>query len=103
MPEQSQRERSFTMSIDEPERDKRPDAERLPAGELRPDDRGHDQVREAFEEGMSLGESRPLTRAEREAAARDPGISEPVYAPASKRVPKPPAPGDEKFIERKPD
>ena len=37
----------------------------------------------------------------REAAAHDKGISEPVYAPASERVPKPPAPGDEKFVQRK--
>jgi hypothetical protein len=84
------------MTTDEPRRGKQP----LPAGELRPDDRGHDEVREAFEEGLSLGEPRPLTREEREAAARDKGISEPVYAPASERVPKPPAPGDEKFVQR---
>jgi hypothetical protein len=87
------------MSIDEP----RPDKQRMPAGELRPDDRGHDEVREAVEEGISLGESRPLTREEREAAARDKGVAEPVYAPASARVPKPPVPGDEKFVQRKED
>jgi hypothetical protein len=77
------------------------DRQKMPAGELRPDDRGHDEAREALEEGISLGESRPLTREEREAAARDKGVSEPVYAPASERVPKPPAPGDEKFVQRK--
>jgi hypothetical protein len=87
------------MSIDEPRRDK----QRMPAGELRPDDRGQDERREALEEGISLGEARPLTREEREAAARDKGVSEPVYAPASERVPKPPAPGDEKFVQRKQD
>ncbi len=87
------------MSIEEPRRDK----QRMPAGELRPDDRGHDEVREALEEGISLGEARPLTREEREAAAGDKGVSEPVYAPASARVPKPPAPGDEKFVQRKED
>jgi hypothetical protein len=76
---------------------------KMPVGELRPDDRGHDEAREELEEGISLGESRPLTREEREAAARDKGVSEPVYAPASERVPKPPAPGDEKFINRKED
>ena len=84
------------MSIDEPRRDK----EKRPAGELRGDDRGHDEFREALEEDISLGEARPLTREEREAAARDKGVSEPVYAPASARVPKPPAPGDEKFVQR---
>ena len=87
------------MSIEEPRREK----ERLPAGELRPDDRGHDEVREELEESISLGGSRPLTREEREAAAHDQGVSEPVYAPASARVPKPPAPGDEKFVQRKED
>jgi hypothetical protein len=87
------------MSTEEPKRDQ----EKMPAGELRPDDRGHDEVREALEESMSLGESRPLTRDEREAAARDKGVSEPVYAPASERVPKAPAPGDEKFVQRKED
>ncbi len=76
-------------------------SEKLAAGELRPDDRGQDEVREALEEGIGLGESRPLTREEREAAARDKGVAPPVYAPASERVPKPPAPGDEKFIQRK--
>jgi hypothetical protein len=77
--------------------------ERLPAGELRRDDRGQDEVREAEEEATGLGESRPLTREEREAAKRDKSVAEPVYAPASKRVPKQPAPGDEKFVKRKDD
>ena len=83
------------MSTEEPREEK------MPVGELRPDDRGQDEVREAFEEGMSLGESRPLTREEREAAAHDKGVADSVYAPASERVPKPPAPGDEKFVNRK--
>ncbi len=58
------------------EDDERPDADtrkRLPLGELRPDDRGQDEVREELEEGIGRGEARPLTREEREAAARDPG------------------------------
>ena len=87
------------MSIDESDREKRI-IDKLPAGELRPDDRGQDEVREALEEGMSQGESRPLTREEREAAERDPGAARTVYAPASERVPKPPAPGDEQFVHR---
>jgi hypothetical protein len=82
--------------------DERPDAdktkERLPLGELRPDDRGQDEVREDLEESIGRGEARPLTRAEREAAAHDPGPAKTVYAPASERVPKPPLPADEKLI-----
>jgi hypothetical protein len=72
--------------------------ERLPLGELRPDDRGQDEVREALEESIGLGEARPLTRDEREAAAGDTGPVETVYAPASERVSKPPLPGDDKLI-----
>lgn len=72
--------------------------ERLPLGELRPDDRGHDEVREALEESIGLGEARPLTREERAAAAHDPGPVQSVYAPASERIAKPPLPGDEKLI-----
>ena len=81
------------------EDDERPDAEskeRLPLGELRPDDRGQDEVREELEESIGRGEARPLTREEREAAARDPGPAKTVYAPASERVPKPPLPGGRK-------
>ena len=74
--------------------------ERLPLGELRPDDRGHDQVREELEESIALGQSRPLTREEREAAARDQGPAKTVYAPATERVAKPPLPADEKLINR---
>jgi hypothetical protein len=81
----------------------KPDQNKMPTGEVRLDDRGEDEVREALEESISLGDARPLTREEREAAERDTGVSEPVYAPASERVPKPPAPGDEKFVHRKAD
>ena len=75
--------------------------DKLPLGELRHDDRGHDEIREALEESVGLGEARPLSRDEREAAARDSGVVEPVYAPASERVAKPPLPGDEKLINQK--
>ena len=88
------------------EDDEHPDAEsseRLPLGELRPDDRGQDEVREDLEESIGRGEPRPLTREEREAAARDPGPAKTVYAPASKRVPKPPLPADEKLIDQRKD
>ena len=86
------------------EEDERPDGdsnERLPLGELRPDDRGQDEVREDLEESIGRGEARPLTREEREAAARDPGPAKTVYAPASERVPKPPLPADEKLIDQR--
>ena len=88
------------------EDDERPDGddrERLPLGELRSDDRGQDEVREDLEESIGRGEPRPLTRAEREAAARDPGAAKTVYAPASERVPKPPLPADEKLIDQRKD
>jgi len=70
------------------EDDERPDKdskERLPLGELRPDDRGQDEVRQDVEESIGRGEARPLTREEREAAARDRGPAKTVYAPASER------------------
>src|SRR6267143_113033 len=98
------RERRHVMTPRED--DERPDGdsrERLPLGELRPDDRGQDEVREDVEESIGRGEPRPLTRAEREAAARDPGPAKTVYAPASERVPKPPLPADEKLIDQRKD
>ena len=70
----------------------------LPRGELAPDDRGQDEVREALEESEALGEARPLTRDERDAAAHDTTVVNTVYAPASERVPRPPLPADEKLI-----
>jgi hypothetical protein len=81
------RERKHVMTTRED--DERPDKdskERLPLGELRPDDRGHDEVREDVEESIGRGEARPLTREEREAAARDRGPAKTVYAPASEIV-----------------
>jgi hypothetical protein len=65
-------------------------SELIPLGELRPDDRGHDELREALEESMGQRPPRPLTRQEREAAARCPGPAKTVYAPASERVVKAP-------------
>jgi len=88
------------MTANDHERKTRGNPERLPLGELGADDRGQDEVREALEESFGLGEARPLTREEREAAARDRGPVESVYAPASERVPKPPLPGDEKLIDQ---
>jgi len=77
--------------------------DQLPLGELRPDDRGQDEVREDLEESIGRGEPRPLTREEREAAARDPGPAKTVYAPASERVAKPPLSADEKLIDQRKD
>jgi hypothetical protein len=54
--------------------------------------------REELEEGIGRGEARPLTRGERQAAARDRGPANTVYAPPSERVRKPPLPADEKLI-----
>jgi hypothetical protein len=89
------------MTTEDLDRDK-PISEKLPAGELRPDDRGQDEVREALEDSIGTGSSRPLTRDEREAAEHDKGVANTVYAPASARVPRPPAPGDERLIHREP-
>jgi hypothetical protein len=91
----------YGMTPDEPQREINEKAERRPAGELRRDDRGQDEVLEAAEESIGLGQARPLTREEREAAARDSGEVKTVYAPASERVAKPPLPSDEKLINQK--
>jgi hypothetical protein len=87
------------MTTNEDDRDILAKTER-PLGELRQDDRGQDEVAEALEESIGLGQSRPLNREEREAAAHDPGVVKTVYAPASERVPKPPLPEDEKLIDQ---
>jgi len=59
---------------------------------------GEDSARDAVVHDLTSHESRPLTREEREAAERDPGRPERVYAPASERVPKDPIPGDDRLI-----
>jgi hypothetical protein len=43
--------------------------------------------------------ARPLTDDEKDAAEDDPGRAPRTFAPASERVPKPPAPGHEQLIE----
>src|SRR5437899_929314 len=98
------RERRDVMTLrEDDERSDNDTRKRLQLGELRPDDRGQDEVREELEECIGRGEARPLTREEREAAARDPGPAKTVYAPASERVPKPPLPADEKLIDQRKD
>jgi hypothetical protein len=89
------------MAADHNQRSIEKSPERYPLGELRPDDRGHDEVREDLEDSIGRGEPRPLTREECEAAARDPGPAKTVYAPATERVSKPPLPADEKLISRR--
>jgi hypothetical protein len=85
------------MTGKDQERETGGNPERLPLGELRPDDRVRDEVREALEESIGLGEARPLTRDERDAAARDTGPVRTAYAQFL-NVSKPPLPGDDKLI-----
>jgi len=59
---------------------------------------GEDAAREGLVHDLTQRESRPLTDDERDAAKHDPGRSERVYAPASARVAKEPAPGDDRLI-----
>jgi hypothetical protein len=63
-------------------------------------DSGEDAEREGVLHELVNEPARPLTREEREAAEHDPGRPERVYAPASARVPKKPAPGDDRLIQR---
>lgn len=63
-----------------------------------PTERGQDPEREQAEFDLARDPARPLTDAEKRAAANDtPG--ERVYAPASERVPKEPVPGHRDFVE----
>jgi hypothetical protein len=57
---------------------------------------GEDPARD--EHGFLHDTSRPLTEDEKEVAEHDQGVRPRVYAPASARVPKDPAPGDDKLI-----
>jgi hypothetical protein len=57
-----------------------------------------DPAREGVMNELVNEPARPLTDEEREAAERDPGRPERVYAPHSARVPKEPIPADEKLI-----
>ena len=79
------------MPIDEEGREALRDEARLPLA-------GEDPAREDEVHDLVNEPSRPLTEAEKEAAERDPGRTERVYAPASARVPKEPAPGDDRLI-----
>ena len=61
---------------------------------------GEDPLREETMRELVNQPDRPLSEDEKEAAEHDRGRSERVYAPASARVPKEPAPGDDKLIKR---
>ncbi|GAC1319274.1 MAG: hypothetical protein NVSMB2_14490 [Chloroflexota bacterium] len=64
-----------------------------------PTERGQDPERERGELDLARDPARPLTDAEKRAAAYDDAPGERVYAPASERVPKPPVPGHRDFVE----
>ena len=59
---------------------------------------GEDAARDSAVDDLTHEEPRPLTDDEREAAEHDAARPERVYAPASARVPKEPAPGDDRLI-----
>lgn len=61
-------------------------------------ERGQDPLREEIVDTLATEPERPLTDDEEDAAKHDPGRAPRTYAPASERVAKPPAPGDEKLI-----
>ena len=62
-------------------------------------ERGKDDLRGDVVDTLSTAPAHPLTDDEKDAAENDPGRAPRVYAPASERVPKPPAPGHERLIE----
>lgn len=64
-----------------------------------PTERGQDPEREQGELDLARDPARPLTDAEKRAAANDTAPGERVYAPASERVPKEPVPGHRDFVE----
>jgi hypothetical protein len=63
-------------------------------------ERGTDGVRGDAVDSLLNEPARPLTDDEEDAARHDAGRPNRTYAPASERVSKPPAPGDEKLIEQ---
>jgi hypothetical protein len=62
-------------------------------------ERGKDLERADIVDTLSATPARPLTDDEEDAAENDPGRAPRTFAPASERVPKPPAPGHEDLIE----
>lgn len=84
-----------------PERPFPPDAPRDPNARtvLDESERGEDELRDDVMDTLTHQPSRPLTGDEKEAAEHDPGLEKRTYAPASARVSKPPAPGDDRLIQ----
>jgi hypothetical protein len=64
-----------------------------------PSERSIDPERDRFEHGLAAEEARPLSDEEKRAAEADAPVGERVYAPASERVPREPAPGDREFVD----
>jgi hypothetical protein len=62
-------------------------------------ERGKDELRGESVDSLATQPSRPLTGDEKDAAEHDGDRPPRVYAPASERVSKPPAPGDDRLIE----
>jgi len=62
-------------------------------------ERGEDEMREDAMHSLSNQPSRPLTGDEKHAAEHHEEERKRTYAPASARVAKPPAPGDDRLIE----
>jgi hypothetical protein len=67
-------------------------------GREEPEVVGEDPRREGIMNDLVSTPSRPLTDDEEDAARLDAERTERVYAPASARVPKEPAPGDDRII-----
>lgn len=63
-------------------------------------ERGKDEARGDYVDALSQTPARPLTDDEEDASEHDEGRPPRTYAPASARVPKPPAPGDDRLIEQ---
>ncbi|MCC7369382.1 MAG: hypothetical protein IT306_13215 [Chloroflexi bacterium] len=61
-------------------------------------ERGQDEVRGDAVDSLMAEPARPLTHDEKEAAEHEASAPGRVFAPAAARVPKPPAPGDDRLI-----
>ena len=66
---------------------------------LEESERGQDELRNDQEHALLNEPPRRLTQAEQEMADHDAGDRHRTYAPASERVAKAPAPGDDRLIE----
>jgi hypothetical protein len=78
-----------------------PEAPRDPNADtvLDESERGKDELRADAVDALATQPARPLTDDEEDAAEHDAGRPARTFAPASERVSKPPAPGDDRLIE----